>query len=130
MFQPSNMARTVLPLLVGLCAFGCLAVAIGKLAVASGEQNGAEPVFTTAFLSDPAVISAGEVIWQEQCRHCHGASAYPGKAPKLKPRRYEPEFVYDRVTNGFRKMPAWDEIFDDQERMSVVAYILSESFSP
>jgi len=34
------------------------------------------------------------------------------------------------VTNGFRKMPAWGDIFSDEERMSVVAYILSKDFSP
>ena len=85
---------------------------------------------TEAFLNDPARIAAGRDVWQEQCRHCHGKSAYPGKAPKLKPRRYKPDFVYDRVTNGFRKMPAWKEIYSQDQRMSVVAYILSKTFSP
>lgn len=78
----------------------------------------------------PAVIEAGRELWQDQCRHCHGRSAYPGKAPKLKPRRYKPDFVYDRVTKGFRKMPAWKEIYSREERMNVVAYILSKKFAP
>lgn len=88
------------------------------------------PEFTEAFLSDPANYQLGTTVWGEQCRHCHGRDAYPGKAPRLKPRRYTADFVYDRVTNGFRKMPAWGEIFTEEERMSVVAYILSDDFSP
>ena len=66
----------------------------------------------------------------QQCRHCHGRSAYPGKAPKLKPRKYTPEFVFDRVTNGFRKMPAWKEVYSADERRAIVAYVLSREFSP
>lgn len=88
------------------------------------------PEFTEEFLSSAENITIGEEVWEKQCRHCHGYSAYPGKAPKLKPRRYKPDFVYDRVTNGFRKMPGWKSVFSQQERMSVVAYILSKSFSP
>ena len=81
-------------------------------------------------LSDAASISSGAQIWEDQCRHCHGADAYPGKAPKLKPRKYTPEFVFDRVTNGFRKMPAWEDVFSEEERMSVSAYVVSQRFSP
>ncbi|MEO0680368.1 MAG: cytochrome c [Pseudomonadota bacterium] len=86
--------------------------------------------FTDLFLSDAAHLSAGEEIWADQCRHCHGAKAYPGKAPKLKPRRYKPDFVYRRVTDGFRKMPAWEDVYTDEERMQVTAYIMSDGFSP
>lgn len=86
--------------------------------------------FTEEFLADAAHIDAGKAIWEEQCRHCHGKSAYPGKAPKLKPAKYEPDFVYRRVTDGFRKMPPWKDVYSDEERMAVTAYILSEEFSP
>jgi mono/diheme cytochrome c family protein len=34
------------------------------------------------------------------------------------------------VTDGFRKMPAWKEEYSDDERMKIVAYIMSGSFSP
>lgn len=86
--------------------------------------------FTEEFLTDEENIEAGQAIWEEQCQHCHGKAAYPGKAPKLKPYRYEPEFVYRRVTDGFRKMPPWKEVYSDLERMQVTAYILSDDFSP
>ncbi len=88
------------------------------------------PEFTEAILTDPVIIAGGAEIWGSQCRHCHGKNAYPGKAPKLKPRKYKPEFVFDRVTNGFRKMPAWKEVYSKDERIAVVAYIKSRKFSP
>jgi cytochrome c5 len=90
----------------------------------------AELEFTPEFLSDPERIASGKEIWMGQCTLCHGARAYPGKAPKLKPKRYTPSFVYERVTNGFRKMPAWKDVYDEEERMDLVAWILSRKFSP
>ena len=99
---------------------------------AAGSAAGPEPVpaFDKAYLSDPANIAKGKTVWDSQCRHCHGASAYPGKAPKLNPGAMEPDFVFDRVTNGFRKMPAWKAVFSLEERKAVVAYVLSDDFSP
>jgi cytochrome c2 len=88
------------------------------------------PELTEAVLNDPANIAMGGEIWGEQCRHCHGRNAYPGKAPKLKPRRYKPEFVFDRVTNGFRKMPSWKDVYSLDERVAIVAYVKSKKFSP
>lgn len=102
-------------------------------AVSAQDKPPAEeplPVFEKAFLEDPANIATGKEVWDKQCRHCHGSSAYPGKAPKLVPGRMEPDFIYDRVTYGFRKMPAWKEVFSKQERMAVSAYIKSKDFSP
>ena len=101
-------------------------------AQAKKKKIPAPPEMTAEYLADPANIAVGKQVWEEQCRHCHGKNAYPGKAPKLKPKRYRrrPEFVWDRVTNGFRKMPAWDEAYTAEERMGVVAYIVSKSFSP
>ena len=99
---------------------------------AAQAQDGSAPPhpFTETFLSDEANIVAGSEIWQEQCRHCHGRAAYPGKAPKLRPAKLEPDFVYRRVTDGFRKMPAWKDFYSDEQRMQVTAYILSDKFSP
>lgn len=86
--------------------------------------------FSEEFLGDQTNIDAGKALWQKQCRHCHGRAAYPGKAPKLKPRRYTADFIYDRVTYGFRKMPAWEKIYSQEDRMAVVAFVLSDQFSP
>jgi mono/diheme cytochrome c family protein len=88
------------------------------------------PTFTEDFLDDPAHITAGKEVWDGTCRGCHGAQAYPGKAPKLRPKKYTPDFVFDRVTNGYKKMPPWKEVFSKEERMNVVAWVLSDRFAP
>ena len=88
------------------------------------------PAFTDTVMKDTSLIVLGQQVWDGQCRHCHGNSAYPGKAPKLKSSSYQPDFVYDRVTNGFRKMPAWRDIFNERQRVGVTVYIMSSEFSP
>lgn len=88
------------------------------------------PKFDAAYLSNADNIKVGLGIWSNQCRHCHGNSAYPGKAPKLNPGAMEPGFIFDRVTNGFGKMPGWKEVFTLEERKGVVAYVKSNSFAP
>ena len=88
------------------------------------------PAFTDAVMKDTSLIALGQQVWDGQCRHCHGNSAYPGKAPKLKSSSYQPDFVYDRVTNGFRKMPAWRDIFNERQRVGVTVYIMSDAFAP
>lgn len=121
-----RIRRTLAPALAG-----CLAIAAAANALGGGtDSDETPPVFTEAYLNDPANIEVGRGVWQQQCRHCHGHAAYPGKAPKLKPRRYTADFVYKRVTNGFRKMPSWKEVFTREERMGVVAWVLSKDFSP
>ena len=105
----------------------------GSIANAQSQEISAvepTPEFSKAIMQDPAYIESGRQVWDGQCRHCHGNSAYPGKAPKLKPSSYQPEFVYDRVTNGFRKMPGWRAVFNEKQRVGVTAYIMSDTFSP
>ena len=116
------MRMTILSLAAILLAGNALAA----------ETTGSEPPrpFTEAYLADEASIEAGRAIWAEQCQLCHGKKAYPGKAPKLQPRRYKPDFVYRRVTDGFRKMPPWKDVYSDEQRMQVTAYVLSPKFSP
>ncbi len=94
-----------------------------------GEEDEEVAVFTEEFLKDPAHWEAGKTVW-ETCTGCHGNNAYPGKAPKLKPKKYTPDFVFDRVTHGYKQMPAWKDVFTTEERMDVVAYILSPDFKP
>ena len=51
------------------------------------EASAVEPTpnFSKEVMQDPVYIESGRQVWDGQCRHCHGNSAYPGKAPKLKP---------------------------------------------
>ena len=88
------------------------------------------PPLPAAILKDPKVIAGGEALWKENCAHCHGSKAYPGKAPKLQPQKYKPEFVWDRVHNGFRDMPAWKDLYSPEQVVSLVAWVLSEEFWP
>ena len=109
---------------MAFCALGAAATG------AQAQQAKPIPPLPPEFLQDSHNIETGEQIWQDQCRHCHGKDAYPGKAPKLQPGKYSPEFVYHRVTYGFRGMPPWEEIYSEEERKSLVAYILSNRFAP
>ena len=88
------------------------------------------PPLPAAILKDPKVIAGGEALWKENCAHCHGSKAYPGKAPKLQPQKYKPEFVWDRVHNGFKDMPAWKDLYSPEQVVSLVAWVLSEEFWP
>jgi mono/diheme cytochrome c family protein len=81
-------------------------------------------------LKDAKLIEQGMALWQEHCAHCHGAKAYPGKAPKLEPHRYTPEFIWDRVHNGFRAMPPWKDVYTLEQELAVVAYVMSDEFWP
>lgn len=111
-------------------AVACLLPAGAAFAQEQKNVKESLPAFDKAYLSNKKNVAAGKDVWDNQCRHCHGAAAYPGKAPKLNPGQLAPDFIYDRVTNGFGKMPAWKEVFSLEQRRSVVAYIKSRDFSP
>ena len=113
-------------------ALPCLlaAVAAGAAEEKKKTVKEAVPVFDKSYMSKKANIEAGRIVWENQCRHCHGAAAYPGKAPKLNPGQMAPGFIYERVTYGFGKMPGWKDVFTVEQRKGVVAYIKSGDFSP
>ena len=103
---------------------------LGLLAiVVAGLARGDETGLTEQFMQDPAHIELGHQLFQQQCVKCHGKGAYPGKAPKLKVRKLIPEDIYLRVTYGYGKMPAWEHLFTDDERMAITAYMKSPNFS-
>jgi mono/diheme cytochrome c family protein len=89
-----------------------------------------DPEFTDQFLNDPEIIAQGKELFAAECQHCHGRSSYPGKAPKLTPKRMTAEDVYLRMTYGWRTMPAWEDVLSQDERMAVTAYVKSRNFSP
>jgi mono/diheme cytochrome c family protein len=95
-----------------------------------GAANGLAPPadFSPEYLADSRNVDRGRAVWLARCQFCHGRAAYPGKAPRLDPSRYTPDFVYDRVANGFRGMPSWRHEFSIDELKAVVAYVLSKRF--
>jgi mono/diheme cytochrome c family protein len=89
-----------------------------------------DPEFTEEFLNDPKTITWGKELFEQECQNCHGTTAYPGKAPKLKPKKLTAEDVYLRMTYGWRTMPPWEEVLSQDERMALTAYVKSKNFSP
>ncbi len=89
------------------------------------------PVFTEEFLNDPANFEIAKTVW-ETCGGCHGSRAYPGKAPKLRPKLYSPQFVFHQATFGSKngKMPPFGVVFTKEERMAVAAWVISKDFAP
>lgn len=109
-----------------LAVFTTAAGAASLAETVGGEDEPA--VFDGAFLGDGDTLRRGKKLWGKTCKLCHGNTAYPGKAPKLGSKCYEPEFIYDRVTNGFQGMPAWKSQIPKYQRMAVSAYIVSKRF--
>jgi mono/diheme cytochrome c family protein len=114
--------KALVPILTALLALALLPSA--KVAVA--DETG----LTDDFLGDPENVRLGQELWRQQCVKCHGAGSYPGKAPKLNPGRMAPDEIYLKTTYGFGRMPPWEHVFSDHERMSITAYMKSDRFSP
>lgn len=133
-----NNPRDWMPMLGGLLRAAAFVGAVTILSTNTAAQTKEEvepprdlpPPLPAELLKGSDVIARGEKLWQEQCTHCHGSKAYPGKAPKLQPRLYKPEFVWDRTHNGFRGMPPWKDVYKPEEIIALVAYVLSDDFFP
>ena len=108
-----------------------LAVAtIGSMALLPlGAPMADETELTEDYMMSEENIELGRTLFQKRCKFCHGKGAYPGKAPKLKPKKLTAEQIYLRVAYGFRAMPGWEHEFDDNELMALTAYIKSPIFS-
>jgi mono/diheme cytochrome c family protein len=107
-------------------------LAMAALATLTSASPGLaqEPEFSETFMSDEGNIRLGQELWRQQCVKCHGASSYPGKGPKLNPARMPPDEIYLKMTYGFGRMPAWEDVFSDEERMAITAYMKSNRYSP
>ena len=82
---------------------------------------------TRRLITQPFRPSGRGLVFSRR-RNCHGQRAYPGKGPKLKPSKYAPEFVFKRITKGFRGMPSWESMYDEKQRMSITAWVMSRDF--
>jgi mono/diheme cytochrome c family protein len=83
--------------------------------------------FPAGFLLDPANIAAGRNVFFKRCTYCHVPAGHAGGfAPQLRPNLLTADFIFDRVTNGFRLMPPWGDMLSEEERRAVVAYVLSD----
>jgi mono/diheme cytochrome c family protein len=80
--------------------------------------------FTDEFLHNEANILRGREQFLLRCTYCH-AKRGVGKAPQLRPSERPPEFIFDRVTNGYAGMPPWGTVLPEETRRAIVAYIRS-----
>jgi mono/diheme cytochrome c family protein len=130
LFRATLPARVIVFASAALVAASLMAAAQEPAPPDSAEPRDPPPPLPPTVLKDAKVIAVGQDLWNQQCTHCHGAKAYPGKAPKLQPHRYKPEFVWDRIHNGFRNMPPWKDVYTPEEEIAIVAYVLSDEFWP
>ncbi len=106
-----------------------IALAASVLVVSPAPGKAQDMEFSEEFMSDMSVIREGRDHFQAQCGHCHGSRAYPGKAPRLTPDRYEPDFVYWVIQSGYGRMPSFEDRFTHEETMTIVAWVKSNLFS-
>lgn len=81
-------------------------------------------------LADPASVELGNKKFHAVCGYCHGANGSGGKGKKIQGRTFEPDYLYETITNGRkrggRNMPAWAGLPEDV-RWQLVAFIMSLS---
>lgn len=79
-------------------------------------------------LKDPAVIKEGAALYSGNCTfYCHGKEGMAGRGPKLRGRRFDKEYLFNVLSNGWNVMPAFKGRLTDEQIWKLVAYILSLS---
>ena len=82
-------------------------------------------------LDDPEAIAEGGHRFSTTCTgYCHGREGRVSRAPKLRGKTYDPNYLYGRISNGFPPMPAFQTVLPPEEIWKLVAYIMSLSNAP
>jgi cytochrome c oxidase cbb3-type subunit 3 len=82
-------------------------------------------------LDDPEAVSEGAKRFSSSCTgYCHGREGRVSRAPKLRGKTYEPNYLYARIANGVPPMPAFQTVLPPEEIWKLVAYIMSLSSAP
>jgi mono/diheme cytochrome c family protein len=77
-------------------------------------------------LKDPQAIGEGARLFQANCTgYCHGKEGRVSRAPKLRGREFDTEFLYQRIATGAPPMPAFQTIIPSADIWKLVAYVLS-----
>lgn len=97
-----------------------LAVTVGAV-VAHGQTGDAPPIN----LNEPAVIEAGEKLYGQTCRYCHGKEGQGGRGPTLRGRGFDYRHVWSRITNGYPPMPAFNQVYTPEQVWEIVAFVQS-----
>ena len=93
--------------------------------VTPGQPSPAVP--TPPFdLKDPGAVAEGRRLYHSTCTfYCHGREGRVGRGPKLRGRHFEPDYVYQRIANGFPPMPGYQRTLSPEQLWDLVAYVLS-----
>jgi putative heme-binding domain-containing protein len=87
--------------------------------------------FSSADLSNPAAVAAGEKTFAANCSvgYCHGKAGRAGRGPRLRGKTWDKQYLYDVILNGVpsSSMPAWKDRLSEKEIWEVVAYIMTLS---
>ncbi len=66
-------------------------------------------------LNDPAIVKEGEELYGQACRYCHGKEGQGGRGPTLRGRGFDYRYVFDRITNGYPPMPAFNRLYTPEQ---------------
>jgi len=85
-------------------------------------------------LDDPDAIAEGAKRFSASCTgYCHGREGRVSRAPKLRGKTYEADFLYARIAQGSPGgatglvMPAFGTMLPPEEIWKLVAYLMSLS---
>jgi len=126
------MRVVVVLVIVAAAAVGVPAVAVVR---AQGmRQPSAETSKPPFPMDDPAAIEEGKHRFSASCTgYCHGREGRVSRAPKLRGKTYDPNFLYARISQGSPGgasglvMPAFSTMLPPEEIWKLVAYIMSLS---
>ena len=103
----------------------------GKKKKAKETPEVVEQAREKVFSQRDIAIANGEKRFNQSCVYCHGNRGSGGKARKLQGREFEPEYLFNTISNGKRRgslvMPPWKRSFSPAQRWELVTYILSLS---
>lgn len=93
---------------------------------ASADTGGSD--IKSQVLSDPESAQLGKNRYGGLCAYCHGIDGGGGKGKKLKGKDYDPDYLFETITNGRqtggKKMPPYKKL-SEEVRWQLVAFILS-----
>ena len=126
------MKTVVILIVVAAAAVGLPAVAIVR---AQGMRQPSADVTKPPFpLDDPKAIEEGAHRFSASCTgYCHGREGRVSRAPKLRGKTYDPNFLYARISGGSPSgasglvMPAFASTLPPEEIWKLVAYVMSLS---
>jgi mono/diheme cytochrome c family protein len=126
------MKTVVILIVVAAAAVGLPAAAIVR---AQGMRQPSADVTKPPFpLDDPKAIEEGAHRFSASCTgYCHGREGRVSRAPKLRGKTYDPNFLYARIAGGSPSgasglvMPAFASTLPPEEIWKLVAYVMSLS---